>query len=189
MNEQPENKFVGHICRLRNGYVTDGPVEYVQNDHYGLRASVNGYDTSWTVDGSYSGLASEHFLDIVAIVEKPPAVHPMCAAMASSAFVPLTHEQAKPVNNDALLAELEHKLSIHPMCRAMAEADACTCPVLDGIPVTGSSCPVHGSETYEWAELDNGDSPNCGSVKPVERVELPQFPPGTRDPPESKKQV
>lgn len=27
--------------------------------------------------------------------------------------------------------------------------DLCTCPILDGIKVTGSSCPVHGLSDYK----------------------------------------
>jgi hypothetical protein len=29
------------------------------------------------------------------------------------------------------------------------EPDACTCPVIDGVPVTGSGCPLHGLPRYE----------------------------------------
>jgi hypothetical protein len=29
----------------------------------------------------------------------------------------------------------------------------CTCPVLDGVPVTGSSCPIHGFPPGGWDDL------------------------------------
>ena len=41
----------------------------------------------------------------------------------------------------------------------------CTCPTLDGIPVTGSACPIHGLPDDSWREVTEAEA--LARIKPV----------------------
>jgi hypothetical protein len=83
--EPPQNKYVGHICRLRNGDVTDGPVERRKGGGYCLSAKHKGVLRSWNEHGLHDeSKPADHPLNIVGIVKDQKPVHPMCAAMAQA---------------------------------------------------------------------------------------------------------
>lgn len=62
---------------------------------------------------------------------------------------------SKPIPNNA---ELEFWFRIEELESKVAELEAvidsglnsCTCPVIERVPVTGSSCPVHGFPKGDW---------------------------------------
>ena len=57
----------------------------------------------------------------------------------------------------------EHVEVIQPMADMEAKPDRCTCPTLDGVPVTGASCPVHG---FKQTTLSNEDIVEISRTNP-----------------------
>jgi hypothetical protein len=138
--EPPQNKYVGHICKLRNGDVTDGPVEKRKGGGYCLSAKHKGVLRSWLDCGLHDESKPQSPFDIVGIIEDQPP-------------------QTDQANNDALLAELEHKLSVHPMCQAMANTQLKYVFVKhDGKHVT-INLPAAESNAREYVVVNDSTGP------------------------------
>lgn len=56
------------------------------------------------------------------------------------------------------------KYRLEVRCRRKDLPQACTCPTLDGVPVTGSSCPIHGFGMTEWDDAAPADKPRMRQV-------------------------